>query len=86
MIPRDITPTEEQAQKIAEINAWFERAVQPLRDEEQRRMELVSRTYRVYDSEDRVELEKEVVETSLQPCTPNRIDIKFGLKTTAQTK
>lgn len=31
MIPRDITPTEEQAQKIAEINAWFEKAVKPLR-------------------------------------------------------
>ena len=186
MIPRDITPTEEQAQKIAEINAWFERAVQPLRDEEQRRMEryydcqddygwggpssfitqgeinkleyqrdrkveavirggfcldeskfsrlltidgkpvenarlihskfgwcwmfgdgesflsvpkrlktindkgytmeLVSRTYRVYDSEGRIELEKEVVETSLQPCTPNRIDIKYGLKVITQTK
>lgn len=186
MIPRDITPTEEQAQKIAEINAWFERAVKPLRDEEQRRMEryydcqddygcgglssfvtqgqinkleyrrdrkieavirggfcldesqfsrlltidgkpvenarlvcgkfgwcwmfgdgesfigvpkrlktlndkgytmqLVRRTYRVYDSEDRIELVEEVVETSLHPCIPNRIDIKFGLKVTSQAK
>lgn len=49
-------------------------------------IELVSRTYRVYDSEDRIELEKEVVETSLQPCTPNRIDIKYGLKVITQTK
>lgn len=49
MIPEDIrniAPTPEQAARIAEINARFEKAIQPLREEEERRME------RYYDCQD----------------------------------